>query len=205
MINLESIVPGKWALFQFVTADNQSPDPLILLAMGLADFGPFLALAIAGYVFFTEQARRHAAALAGAALLLGLATNFTIATLLYVPRPFELGFGLNLLHHAPETSFPSDHATFIWSLGFALILLDRMRWPGIICVLLGAATAWARVYLGAHFPLDMLASLIVSAAATLLVIFFKTALSVFLFPLADYCHGIFLKILRHIWPKKAGY
>lgn len=204
MINIEAIVPENLALFQLATADSLSSNSLILVAKSFAEFGPFLALAIAGYVFFADRAGRHAAAFAGMALVVGLAINFGFASLLYEPRPFEMGLGQNLLHHVPETSFPSDHATFIWSLGFALLLFDRKRWPGALCVLLGGATAWARVYLGAHFPLDMAASLMIAVIAAIIVMLFRPALTRFLVPVADYSHDLFMQSLRAVWRKTAG-
>jgi len=71
------------------------------------------------------------------------------------------------LSHGPETSFPSDHATFLWSLGFGLLMTRPLCLPGGAIACLGSSVAWARVYLGVHFPLDMAASLVIAACAAL--------------------------------------
>lgn len=127
---------------------------------------PYIVLAMLGLVWLVagNEVRRSLMA-GGVSLAIGLAVNFAIAAVIYVPRPFEAGFGHTFLAHAPETSFPSDHATFLWSLGLGLLVTPRLRWLGFIVSIVGAATAWARVYLGVHFPLDMLASLLISLAA----------------------------------------
>lgn len=78
-----------------------------------------------------------------------------------------LGLGRQLLSHAAETSFPSDHVTLILSFGVGLLLTRQLRRvaPGIVT--LGFLTAWSRVYLGVHFPIDMLGSLVVAFVAAL--------------------------------------
>ncbi|GAB4387321.1 undecaprenyl-diphosphatase [Albidovulum sp.] len=106
---------------------------------------------------------------AGLATVLALAANVTIAALWYHPRPFELGIGHQLLPHAAETSFPSDHATVLFSIAFGLMAFGvRRLWWGLA---LGSAlaVAWARVWLGVHWPLDMVGSAVVAAVAVLLL------------------------------------
>ncbi len=72
-----------------------------------------------------------------------------------------LGLGQNFLAHAPESSFPSDHATVMFTLAVAL-MLTSLRKLGVLILLLGALVGWARIYLGVHFPFDIAGSLLVS-------------------------------------------
>jgi undecaprenyl-diphosphatase len=78
---------------------------------------------------------------------------------------------------APETgsnSFPSGHTAFAFSLAVALCLLAvRTRWFGL-AVTLGAVwtvlIAFDRLYIGAHYPFDVLGSILVSGAAIVFVL-----------------------------------
>ena len=145
------------------------PDPFVL---AIARFSTswlvvIAALALAVVWIVGRAPRRKALVLAGAALVLGLAINWTIATLWYHPRPFAVGLGHAFVAHAPETSFPSDHGTFLWSLGFGLLVAPALRGLGLVVVVLGFITAWARIYVGVHYPLDMVGSLVVSTVAVL--------------------------------------
>lgn len=75
------------------------------------------------------------------------------------PRPFALGLSHNHLKHGPRAGLPSTHAAVMGSVvGFMAVAA-----PGHpLLAVLGAialATAWARVYAGAHFPSDVLLGL----------------------------------------------
>ena len=79
------------------------------------------------------------------------------------PRPFMIGLGHQLIPHVADSSFPSDHLTLMWSVGFSLLLHAETRAAGVLLTLLGLPVAWARVYLGVHFPLDMAGAALVAA------------------------------------------
>ncbi len=91
--------------------------------------------------------------------LAGLAINQAIGMVWYHPRPFELGIGHTLIPHAQDSSFPSDHLTLIWSIAFTLMPHRKTRRAGWIIALAGVPVSWARIYLGVHFPADILGAL----------------------------------------------
>lgn len=83
------------------------------------------------------------------------------------PRPFTLHLGTQYLAHAPDPGFPSDHVTVLWSLGLGALVSRRHALYGFPLLALGLAVGWSRVYLGVHFPFDVLGALPVAALATL--------------------------------------
>jgi undecaprenyl-diphosphatase len=166
---VETAFPWNVSLFYLVNASANPNGAAVLIARALAEFAPWLAIAVLILYWFLGTAdRRRSLMIAGVALGLGLAVNFSIAFAMYVPRPFELGMGNTLLAHGPETSFPSDHVTFLLSLGFGLLTTRPLRGLAVAIAGLGLATAWARVYLGVHFPLDMAASFGISLVSAIL-------------------------------------
>jgi len=174
---METAFSWNIALFHLINA-SASPAPAIVgVAKFFANDGPWVTIAVLVlFWLFGTVAARRALMCAGVALAVGLAINFTIALVHYEPRPAVAGIGHTLLAHGPETSFPSDHATFILSLGFALLMARPLRRLGVALVLLGAATAWARVFLGVHFPLDMIASTTISVIAALAAVALRSVL-----------------------------
>lgn len=75
------------------------------------------------------------------------------------PRPFVVGLGHTWVAHAADASFPSDHVTVFSAVGMSL-LFDGQVLLALPVLVLGMVVGWARVYLGVHFPFD-----IVGAAA----------------------------------------
>jgi len=133
------------------------PDRLVLaVATFLAEYAIWAipALIFIGWLRGSEPVRK-AALEATAAGLAGLLINQIIGGIWQHPRPFMIGLGHTFLSHAPDSSFPSDHLTLLWSVGFSLMMRRRLRAVGTALALLGLPVAWARIYLGVHFPLDM--------------------------------------------------
>ncbi|HUW38791.1 MAG TPA: undecaprenyl-diphosphatase [Rhodocyclaceae bacterium] len=116
-----------------------------------------------------SSATRQALLAATLAGLTGLLINQLIGLLWYHPRPFEIGIGRTLVWHVQDSSFPSDHLTLIWAVAFGLLRRERTRLAGRTLALLGLPVAWARIYLGVHFPLDMLGAALVALGSARLV------------------------------------
>lgn len=74
------------------------------------------------------------------------------------PRPFMRGLSPNHLGHSARGGFPSTHAMVMGALLGVMLLVLPAGHPLLACMALTvAATGWARVCAGAHFPLDVLA------------------------------------------------
>lgn len=83
------------------------------------------------------------------------------------PRPFALHLGTQYLVHANDPGLPSDHVTVFWSLALSALLTRRFAAWGFPLFAIGLAVGWSRVYLGVHFPFDILAALPVALAGAL--------------------------------------
>jgi undecaprenyl-diphosphatase len=152
--------------FLWLNASAHPLPMLLLLARGLAEYLFWLLPAglVWGWLRGDDETRTAllAAAIAG---LVGMGINQLIGLVYVHPRPFMLQLGHTFLAHAPDSSFPSDHLTLIWATAFSLWLAPATRRMGVMCALLGLPVAWARIYLGVHFPLDMLAAAGIGALA----------------------------------------
>ncbi|WP_211464281.1 phosphatase PAP2 family protein [Collimonas silvisoli] len=151
------------SLFLLINASTH-PSPFLLSAAKLCAEQLILLIPaglLLGWLRGGEQTRKLMleAAVCG---IVGLSISMLIGMLWQHPRPFMLGLGTNFLEHAADSSFPSDHLTLQWSVAFSFLLHQRLRKSGLILSLLGLPMAWARVYLGVHFPLDMLGAALVA-------------------------------------------
>ena len=86
-----------------------------------------------------------------------------ISHVYYHPRPFVMEVGRTLIYHAPNGSFPSDHMLIFSSIAFSY-LFSAQRKVGAFLLIMAWLVTWSRVYLGVHFPLDMLGAFLLAFA-----------------------------------------
>jgi undecaprenyl-diphosphatase len=153
-------------LFLWLNAPAHPDAPWLTLATTLADYGILLVPALLAAGWLWGGARRRVVMLvATMAGLIGLSINQMIGLTWMHPRPFMIDLGHTFLAHASDSSFPSDHATLLWSVAFATLRNRDLRPAGAALALFGVAVAWARIYLGVHFPLDMAGAAAVALAS----------------------------------------
>jgi undecaprenyl-diphosphatase len=106
--------------------------------------------------------------LAGAGTLLAIAVNQPIVHGVSEARPFtRVHDAVVLVHRSTDASFPSDHATMAGAVAIGLLLAHRRL--GLVAAVLAVVMAADRVYVGAHYPVDVIAGLALGAAVALAV------------------------------------
>ena len=133
------------------------------LVIGAAQYGDavLIALMVWRWALGTSRDRRVLIWLM-VAVLAAMTINYVIGQAFPHPRPFVVGLGHTFISHRPNASFPSDHGTFMWTVALGLLFVWPRQSLSWLAVILAALTSWARVFLGLHFPLDMLGSLAVA-------------------------------------------
>jgi undecaprenyl-diphosphatase len=104
-----------------------------------------------------------------------------------------------LVSHARDAGFPSDHATGAFAMAMALWLYDRTI--GAICFVLAAIVAFARVYVGVHYPGDVVGGALIGMAVAL--IFYLTPLRRVIARIATACSALWERILG-LTPVRSG-
>jgi len=94
---------------------------------------------------------------------LGLLFNFIISIFIQRSRPFEIGLGENIYGSVWTVgSFPSEHTTIAFAIAMAVFLTYKKF--GTILLVLAAIVGVSRIYVGIHYPLDILAGALVGLA-----------------------------------------
>jgi undecaprenyl-diphosphatase len=164
-------------LFQWIHAGAGTHPFPDLVAVIFAETGPYLLVLLFVVLWFrSEDPKKMILIEASEAAALGLLLNQVIGLFYFHPRPFMLGLGSPLIAHGPETSFPSDHATFLFSATIYLLASRGERLLGAALLAVALLTAWGRVYTGLHFPFDMVGSLGVGILGSLFTLGLKSCL-----------------------------
>jgi undecaprenyl-diphosphatase len=126
-------------------------DGIVLLAV---------ALVVAWWLGRADRSPHKVAAAVWGALgaLLALAIAQPISHAVAERRPFvAIPGALALIHHSTDPGFPSDHATAAGAVACAVFFVSWQL--GAVTTLIALIIAFARVYVGVHYPQDVLAGL----------------------------------------------
>jgi undecaprenyl-diphosphatase len=119
-----------------------------------------------------DRSPRHVAIAVWSALaaLVAVALVQPIASAADEKRPFvALPHVLQLISHANDAGFPSDHATAAGAIAAGLFFVSWRL--GLVTTLWSLIVAFSRVYVGVHFPQDVAAGLALGAVVAVLGVF----------------------------------
>ncbi len=158
-------------LFYFINLNLQNPffDFLMPLITNIGLYLFWIGICILLAIFGGEKGRNVALILL-IAILIG---HFISEGLKYVflrPRPFEILTGVHQLVIIGSYSFPSGHATEAF---IACIILGKKYGHLLLFILLGVLITFSRVYIGVHYPSDVLAGALLGVGISILVLHFE--------------------------------
>lgn len=101
-----------------------------------------------------------------------IVSRFVFVTLIrhyiFSPRPFLILEDMHqLVNDEFSSSFPSGHASFYFALAMAVYLYNKRA--GYIYLILAGLMGIARIFVGVHWPLDILAGAVLGVATAVLV------------------------------------
>lgn len=161
--------------FQQVNDFAKATPWLHSLITGYANYGVilFAALLVVGWWIARRSGQLSsmaAVACAGAATLIAVAVNQPIVNAVREARPYTTHHSILVLaQRSADFSFPSDHAVMAGAVATGLWLVSRRL--GIIASIAAVLMAFARVYIAAHYPQDVLAGLALGCVVAILTYF----------------------------------
>lgn len=119
------------------------------------------------------------------AVLVAVAANQPLVQHFAEARPYTTyPHALVLISRSTDPAFPSDHGTMAGAVAAAVLLSTwragrgrGARALGIVALSLAVLMSIARVYVGAHYPLDLVAGLLVGAVVSSVVLLPTAALA----------------------------
>lgn len=159
-----------WNIFSLLNGLAGRWPLLDLAAREFAKYGlGLLAVPLAAAWFGRGDGRRARADVVRAAVtgLLAIGLNQVIGIAWFRPRPFVHHQVHLLLPPTQDAAFPSDHSTAAWSVTGSLG--HSPAWARWFATVVSVLLMLARVYVGLHYPLDVLGGAVVGLAVSALV------------------------------------
>ncbi|MBK3497096.1 phosphatase PAP2 family protein [Viridibacillus sp. YIM B01967] len=144
-------------------------DQLVLL---FSKYGPILFGMVFIWLWFSKSKNQHEnrkiVLYALTIVILTIGIDKIIEMAYFRPRPY-VNHAVTLLFEKSnlDPSFPSNHAAGSFALAFALFW--KRRKVGSILIIMACLMALSRIFIGVHYPLDVLAGAIIGLGVTYIV------------------------------------
>ena len=143
------------SFFALINAGVGTPAWRIHLAAMVSNFLPAAMVLLLAVLALLKPQWRRTLWVALLSLFVAWVSVHLIRYWMPMPRPAALELGTQWMSQGIRSGFPSMHASGSFAVAAVLLLERRDRWA--LLFMLGAGTiAWSRVYLGLHFPSDVL-------------------------------------------------
>lgn len=154
---MESTIGLNQQIFLLINAKPFAGPPLVDIATWLSAWAIIVPVCAVSLVLLALAQRRLVPALwLFAALLVAVGMVSLLNELWPQARPFVDGIGTQLSPHSADPSFPSHHASVAFTLALGILFRPGIRSLGVVLLFWAAAVSWSRIYLGVHWPLDIL-------------------------------------------------
>lgn len=146
-----------YALFQSINQFAGSYPILDFLMVAITDFGvPILAIIA---LFFCNRKTVYKTLFSG---WLVFVIDFALKLLYFRQRPFS-SYSVNLLvDHLQTASFPSRHTDLAFAVAAAVFIGDKKL--GVLAIAIALLVGISRVFVGVHYPSDVVAGVILGIA-----------------------------------------
>ncbi|MFH0129248.1 phosphatase PAP2 family protein [Variovorax sp. VaC1] len=156
------------ALFGLINAGRSVPAWSLSFARFASDVLPALLAVATGIGALLDRRWRRVFFTALVSVVLVWLIVNGVRALFPVQRPGFYGLGIQWVPQGLRPGFPSMHAAGTFAAAFSLWYLP-WRTPVVVALAVAAMVAWSRVFLGLHFPSDVLAAAALGALVSFAV------------------------------------
>lgn len=143
---------------------------VFLVPLTILGIGGILWILISAVMLFSPKTRKIGWLSLLSLLVCYLFNDQVIKALVQRPRPFYAIPGLQTLINRPASwSFPSGHACAAFAAATIYSHGGEKRWFKAVLWMLAVAMAFSRLYVGVHYPTDVLVGMLVGIVGSTLI------------------------------------
>lgn len=172
-----------------LAGENDIADDLMAFC---AVYMPWVFIALLVGLWFTRKPIAQGTVLiTAAATSIALAIGQAIGWSIQRPRPYVHHSVILLVGRTTDFSFPSDHATFAFSIVWPVLAQHRKM--GYLMLAMAIWLCFARVFVGAHYPSDVFVGAVLGSVVSLsLLRFLRDRREDVLAPVIGFFHNLHL-------------
>jgi len=155
-------------LFLYLNSFAHYSNLLDFIVIAFAQYTPFIFIIIEIYIYFFKRLKIEAI-FAFYSMLIALFINQIIGLFYFHNRPFMDNIGVVLKSHVAESSFPSDHTTFMFAILFSFLFYKKTKKYILFLFILALIGGFARVIIGVHYPYDIFGGILTGFVGALII------------------------------------
>ncbi|WP_455481137.1 undecaprenyl-diphosphatase [Bartonella sp. B12(2025)] len=151
------------ALLKIFAGTHQSWSVLVLFGIFCAKFLIYvIPIHLCALWFCGENTERRLVLSICVSICMALFIGYLISLIYFHPRPFVLDLTTPLIKHRATASLPSNHALTIASY-MASLYFYRYKVASKFAAVFLCLICWGRVFVGVHYPFDILVGIILGS------------------------------------------
>lgn len=156
-----------YEIFQWISSNVYKYPLLDKMMIFFAEYAQYILIVTLFVLWITNKENRVTVFQSLFACSLAFTINQVIELFFYRDRPFVSHHINQLVDHAVNSSFPSDHATAALVITVTIWLCSKGK--SFMWIIFGMCIAFSRIWVGVHYPFDVLAGVILGLCTALLV------------------------------------
>ncbi|WP_054843080.1 phosphatase PAP2 family protein [Vulcanisaeta souniana] len=170
LMNSEANPVNTYLFFTVFNNKVQALTPL-LTVISIDDYGRALFwIPIALILWYFGGRYRRASVLMVSAFVISLLLGELMKHIIYEPRPFLVLHITPLIHEQLDSSYPSGHALIVGTGGAYSAIIALPWYVSLPLTLEALLVSYGRIYVGVHWPLDVIAGWLLGIANVELVL-----------------------------------
>jgi len=155
-------------LFLLINSFANQSTSIDILAIYLAKLTPFIFIIFEMILFFILKLKNEAI-FAFYSMILALTFSKVISLFYYHDRPFVDKLGVTLVEHLPDSSFPSDHTTFMMAIVISFLFYAKTKKYFYLLFVVAFIGGVSRIFVGVHYPFDILSAIFIAITSSFVV------------------------------------
>jgi len=164
-LNFTQIDQHLFEAINNLTVTLPALNPIMRFMSDKAEYLFYMGIII--YWFMRGRENKKMVVVALSAACIGFGVGNILSHLFYRDRPFVQYPVHQLIEHAANASFPSDHSIGSFVIATAIFLYRKK--DGVLWLLLAGLISFSRIWNGVHFPSDVIAGALLGIISALLV------------------------------------